>query len=43
MPIATPELGKSNTLNSIGSEPSSGVKVIVSLPAEGTLKSVARY
>ena len=39
----TPDEGKSKTLNSIGLEPSVGVKVTVSFPGPGTLKSVARY
>ena len=43
MVIATPEPGNLKTLNSIGAEPSSGVKVTVSVPGPGTLKSVARY
>jgi hypothetical protein len=41
--MATPDEGKSKTLNSIGLEPSVGVKVTVSFPGPGTLKSVARY
>ena len=39
----TPDDGKSKILNSIGFEPSFGVKVIVSVPGPGTLKSVALY
>ena len=35
--------GKSNTLNSIGAEPSSGTNESVSFPGPGTLKSVALY
>ena len=41
--IATPEEGNLKTSNSIGADPSSGVKVTVRVPAPGTLKSVARY
>src|SRR5258708_6272590 len=40
---ATPEPGKSKTLSSIGSPPSFGVKVRVSVPSPGTNRSVARY
>ncbi|CAB5062206.1 unannotated protein [freshwater metagenome] len=43
IPIATPDDGKSKTLYSTGAEPSAGTNVIVSLPALGTLKSVALY
>ena len=43
MPMAVPPPGKSITSYSVGSPPSAGVKVIVSLPAPGTTKSVARY
>jgi hypothetical protein len=44
MPIATPPpSGISATWNSIGSDPSVGVNVIVRDPATGTLKSVALY
>ena len=43
MAIATPPPGKSKTSNSIGSLPSVGVKVRVSVPGPGTTKSVARY
>ena len=40
---ATPGLLNSNTSRTTGSPPSAGANVIVSLPAPGTLKSVARY
>jgi len=40
---ATPEPGKSKTLISVGSLPSCGVKVSVSVPAPGIFRSVARY
>src|SRR3954447_2190391 len=40
---ATPPSGKSKTSCSIGSPPSDGVKVSVSLPSPGITKSVARY
>ena len=43
MPSATPASGKRKISNSCGAEPSSGVKVMVSVPAPGTLMSVARY
>jgi isocitrate dehydrogenase len=43
IPMATPAVGKSNTLNSIGAEPSSGTNERVSFPGPGTLKSVALY
>jgi hypothetical protein len=42
MTRAAPEL-EVEALNSIGAEPSVGVKVSVNLPAPGTLMSVARY
>ena len=41
--IATPEDLKSKTSVSIGAEPSSGTKEMVSFPAPGTRKSVALY
>ncbi len=41
--MAMPALGKSNTLSSIGSPPSLGAKVSVSVPSPGTSMSVARY
>lgn len=43
MPIATPDPGLWNTSNCCGSEPSLGVKVIVSVPSPSKRKSVARY
>ena len=43
IPIAMPGSAKSITSYSTGSPPSAGVKVMVSLPGPGTLKSVARY
>ncbi len=41
--MATPPSGKSNTSRVTGALPSAGVKVMVSLPAPCTTKSVARY
>ena len=43
MPMAMPGSGKSKISRVCGSLPSAGVKVMVSLPAPGTRKSVARY
>ena len=43
MPIATPPPGKSNTSCSMAAPPPAGCQRMVSLPAAGTTKSVARY
>ena len=44
MPSTTPpSSGMRTTSNSIGSPPPSGVKVMVTVPGPGTLKSVALY
>ena len=43
MPSATPPSGKRKISYCRGVEPSSGVKVMVSVPGPGTLMSVARY